>query len=120
MGLPGSGPPIFTKRCGIFFGLDPIRGAPWVPSSLRPQEYCGTGTGAKDVRKSVRFRTLSSSSIQIGFTGEGVCCFTLWTFVGEPSAPQSPGFHSAAIYPLAGVIKDERSLPMILLEIQKF
>ncbi len=22
MGLPGSGPPIFTKRCGIFFGLE--------------------------------------------------------------------------------------------------
>jgi hypothetical protein len=41
-------------------------------------------------------------------------------FVGEPSAPQSPGFHSAAIYPLAGVMKDEKSLPMILLEIRKF
>ncbi len=32
----------------------------------------------------MRFHTLSSSSIQIGFTGEGVCCFTLWTLLGSP------------------------------------
>ncbi len=56
---------------------------------IRPQEYSGTGTGAKDVRKSVRFHTLSSSSIQIGFTGEGVCCFTLWTLLRSPQ-PRNP------------------------------
>ena len=40
-------------------------------------------------------------------------------FVGELAAPQSPSCHSAAIYLLAGVIKDEKLLPMILLEFRK-
>ncbi len=32
----------------------------------------------------MRFRTLLSSSIQICFMGEGVCCFTLRTLLGSP------------------------------------
>ncbi len=33
-----------------------VYGKPPLKQLIRPQEYCGTGTGAKDVRKSVRFR----------------------------------------------------------------
>jgi len=33
---------------------------------IRPQEYCGTGTGAKDVRESVRFGTPTDSAWRIG------------------------------------------------------
>ncbi len=84
-----------------------VYGKPPLKQPIRPQEYCGTGTGAKDVRKSGRFHTLSSSSIQIGFTGEGVCCFTLWTFVGEPSAPQAPGFHSATSHSASAICSRE-------------
>ena len=34
-----------------------VYGKPPLKQLIRPQEYCGTGTGAKDVRKSVHFRT---------------------------------------------------------------
>ena len=61
----GGSRPLHQKRTssGASEVQNRVYGKPPLKQLIRPQEYCGTGTGAKDVRKSVRFRTLSSSSI---------------------------------------------------------